>query len=142
MKEGRKYAIKLRASKNPISFDDAVYKRLTFPASSIKDFVIMKNDGFPTYHFANVVDDISMRVTHVFRGEEWITSTPKHIQLYKLFNHPNPVFAHLPTIQNKDRKKLSKRDKSTSVEHYISNYYLPEAIINSIALLGWTPKNM
>lgn len=102
---------------------------------------MIKSDGHPTYHLANVVDDHLMQVTHVLRGEEWLSSTPKHILLYKALGWKPPLFAHLPLLLNPDGSKLSKRSGDVHVEQYISKGYLPEAINNFVALLGWHPGN-
>jgi nondiscriminating glutamyl-tRNA synthetase len=99
--------------------------------------VLMKSDGFPTYHLANVVDDHLMRISHVIRGEEWLPSTPKHIQLYRDFGWEPPAFAHLPLLLNADRSKLSKRQGDVATEDYRQKGFLPEALINFVALLGW-----
>ena len=101
----------------------------------------MKSDGYPTYHFANVVDDHSMRISHVIRGEEWLPSLPKHIHLYNCFEWEVPQFAHLPLLLNHDKTKLSKRQGNVAVEDYIRKGYLEEAMINFIALLGWHDSN-
>ena len=99
--------------------------------------ILLKSDGFPTYHLANVVDDHLMNISHVIRGEEWITSTPKHLLLYDAFGWERPSFAHLPLLLNQDRTKLSKRQSDVAVEDYREQGYLPEALINFTALLGW-----
>jgi glutamyl/glutaminyl-tRNA synthetase len=101
----------------------------------------MKSDGFPTYHFANVVDDYLMRITHVIRGEEWLPSTPKHILLYKMFEIDTPTFAHLPLLLNMSGQKLSKRHGDVSVDSYKEQGYLPSALLNGLALLGWNPPH-
>ncbi len=97
----------------------------------------MKSDGYPTYHLANVVDDHIMKISHVIRGEEWLSSTPKHILLYDFFGWEKPQFAHLPLLLNPDRSKLSKRQGDVAVEDYRAKGYLKEALINFVALLGW-----
>jgi glutamyl/glutaminyl-tRNA synthetase len=101
----------------------------------------MKGDGYPTYHFANVVDDYLMRITHVIRGEEWLPSTPKHIILYKMFELDPPTFAHLPLLLNAKGQKLSKRQGDVSVTDYRDKGFLPEALVNGLALLGWNPPH-
>lgn len=121
------------------SFYDHVHGKLQFQNHVLDDTILVKSDGFPTYHLANVVDDHQMEITHVLRGEEWIASTPKHIQLYQAFGWTPPAFAHLPLLLNSDRSKLSKRSGDVHVEHYIDKGYLPEAINNFVALLGWHP---
>ena len=104
----------------------------------IDDKVLLKADGFPTYHLANVVDDRLMGVTHVVRAEEWITSTPIHVLLYRAFGWPEPVWAHMPLLRNADKSKISKRKNPTSVEWYRKEGFLPEALLNFLATLGWT----
>jgi len=115
------------------------HKHISFKNETQEDFIIIKSDGFPTYNFANVIDDHLMEITHVIRGEEFISSTPKHIQLYKAFNWPHPEFAHLPIILGPDRTKLSKRHGAESVLYYREQGYLKEAILNYMVLLGWNP---
>ncbi len=119
---------------------DLVYKDIVYDNKVLDDQVLLKSDGFPTYHLAVVVDDHLMQISHVIRGEEWIPSTPKHILLYKAFGWDAPAFAHLPLILNKDRSKLSKRQGDVSVEDYLAKGYLKDALINFVALLGWNPK--
>lgn len=116
-------------------------KKITFENSDIEDFIILKKDGFPTYHLANVVDDHLMEITHVIRGEDWIPSAPKHLMLYKAFDWSAPVFAHVPNVLGEDRKKLSKRRGAKSVLDFRDEGYLPEALLNYLLLLGWSPKN-
>lgn len=112
-------------------------KKISFAGKDTEDFVILKSDGFPTYHLANVVDDHLMEITHVFRGEEWISSTPKHLYLYESFGWEPPMFAHLPVILGTDKTKLSKRHGAKSVLDYRDEGYLKETILNYMALLGW-----
>src|SRR3972149_1904544 len=121
-----------------IIFCDAISKRVEFDSNHVDDQVLIKSDGYPTYHLANVVDDHLMKITHVIRGEEWLSSTPKHILLYDFFGWEKPVFAHLPLLLNPDRSKLSKRQGDVAVEDYKAKGYLKEALINFVALLGWT----
>lgn len=116
-------------------------KKITFENSEIEDFIILKKDGFPTYHLANVIDDHLMEITHVIRGEDWIPSAPKHIMLYKAFGWNLPFFAHVPNVLGEDRKKLSKRRGAKSVLDFKNEGYLPEALLNYLMLLGWSPKN-
>jgi glutamyl-tRNA synthetase len=116
---------------------DIVRGEVQFQNEMIDDQVLLKSDGFPTYHLANVVDDHLMGITHVIRGEEWLISTPKHILLYDYFGWPIPFFAHLPLLLNPDRSKLSKRQGDVAVEDYKKKGYLPEALLNFVALLGW-----
>lgn len=122
-----------------VSFDDLVRGQVTFRTETIDDQVLLKSDGFPTYHLANVVDDHLMEITHVIRAEEWLPSTPKHILLYEAFGWETPAFAHLPLLLNPDRSKLSKRQGDVAAEDYLAKGYLPEALVNFVALLGWNP---
>lgn len=123
-----------------IRFTDLVRGDIEFDSKTIDDQVLMKSDGFPTYHLANVVDDHMMHITHVIRGEEWLPSTPKHVILYQSFGWEHPHFAHLPLLLNPDRSKLSKRQGDVAVEDYKDKGYLPEALVNFVALLGWNPS--
>lgn len=116
-------------------------KEVSFDADNIEDFIILKADGFPTYHLANVIDDHLMGITHVIRGEDWIPSTPKHLLLYQAFGWTPPMFAHVPNVLGTDGKKLSKRKGAKSVMDYRSEGYLPEALLNYLMLLGWSPKD-
>ncbi len=141
IKDGEKYVIRFLVPKGKdIEIKDAVRGKIVINTDTVDDQVLMKSDGFPTYHLANVVDDHEMGVTHVFRGEEWVTSTPKHILLYNAFKWKAPKFAHLPLLLNADgKKKLSKRQGDVAVEDFIQKGYLKDALINFIALLGWNP---
>lgn len=114
-------------------------KEISFDNRTQEDFVILKSDGYPTYNFANVIDDHYMEVTHVIRGAEFISSTPKHLMIYQAFSWQPPQFAHLPLILGTDRSKLSKRHGARPVSEFKKDGYLPEAILNYMALLGWTP---
>ncbi|HOJ08347.1 MAG: glutamate--tRNA ligase [Ignavibacteriota bacterium] len=120
-----------------IKFDDVIRGHVEFESNNIDDQVLIKSDGYPTYHLANVVDDHLMKITHVIRGEEWLSSTPKHVLLYDAFDWERPVFAHLPLLLNPDRSKLSKRQGDVAVEDYRDKGFLKEALINFVALLGW-----
>ena len=131
---------KIQTKDNRIGWQDLVHDNVSFPVKVIEDFVAVKSDGFPTYHFASVVDDHLMNVTHVMRGDEWISSTPKHVLLYRAFGWHPPQFVHLPPILGQNHKKLSKREGAKSVVEYLEEGYLPEALINFLALLGWSPK--
>ncbi len=122
-----------------ITFQDIIRGSITIGCRTVDDQVLIKSDGFPTYHLAVVVDDHLMGITHVIRGEEWISSTPKHILLYKYFGWEAPLFAHLPLILNPDRSKLSKRQGDVAVEDYRAKGYLRDAIINFVTMLGWNP---
>jgi glutamyl-tRNA synthetase len=118
---------------------DDIRGDVEFEASALDDQVLLKSDGYPTYHLANVVDDHEMEISHVIRGEEWLPSTPKHVLLYRFFGYESPRFAHLPLLLNPDRSKLSKRQGDVAVEDYRAKGFLPEALINFVALLGWSP---
>jgi nondiscriminating glutamyl-tRNA synthetase len=122
-----------------IEFEDLIRGRLSFACDLLEDQILQKSDGFPTYHLAHLVDDHLMQITHVIRGEEWLSSTPKHILLYDYFGWTAPQFAHVPLLLNPDRSKLSKRQGDVSVEEYCRKGYLPEALVNFLALLGWNP---
>ncbi len=122
-----------------IAFDDVVRGRVEFMTTQLDDQVLMKSDGYPTYHLANVVDDYHMKITHVIRGEEWLPSVPKHVLLYQYFGWEVPVFAHLPLLLNPDKSKLSKRQGDVAVEDYRRKGYLSEALVNFVAFLGWNP---
>lgn len=144
LNSGDSYVIRLKVPETgTTSFTDVVRGEITVPNETIEDQVLMKSDGFPTYHLAVVVDDNEMGVTHILRGDEWIPSTPKHILLYQAFGWNNvPVYVHLPPVQRPDKtKKLGKRDGSTSVDLYRNEGYLPEALNNYLALQGWNPGN-
>ncbi|WP_027459241.1 glutamate--tRNA ligase [Deinococcus murrayi] len=117
---------------------DLLRDPITFQNREIDDKVLLKADGYPTYHLANVVDDRRMGVTHVVRAEEWIPSTPIHVLLYRAFGWPEPVWAHMPLLRNADRSKISKRKNPTSVEWYLDQGFLPEAMLNFLATMGWT----
>ena len=109
IKNGEDYVIRMYVPQGKTEFKDLIHGKVVFDNSTVDDQVIMKSDGFPTYHFANVVDDYMMRITHVIRGEEWLPSTPKHILLYKMFALDPPTFAHLPLLLDSAGRKLSKR---------------------------------
>lgn len=123
-------------------WEDAIgSKEISFENKNIEDFIILKKDGFPTYHLANVIDDHLMEISHVIRGEDWIPSAPKHIMLYNAFGWQVPVFAHVPNVLGTDGKKLSKRRGAKSVLDFKNEGILPEALLNYLMLLGWSPKN-
>lgn len=122
-----------------LSFEDGIRGRISFEAKDVDDQILLKSDGFPTYHLAVVVDDHLMEITHVLRGEEWISSTPKQVLLSQMLGWELPVYAHVPLLLNPDKTKLSKRKGDVSVESYLSKGYLPDALINFLALLGWNP---
>lgn len=135
------YVVRLKIPKDGFTeFKDLVYGKIRIENKTIDDQVIMKSDGYPTYHLASVVDDYLMKISHVIRGEEWLPSTPKHILLYKAFGWELPNFAHLPLLLNSDKSKLSKRQGDVATKNYLSKGYLPEALLNFVLLLGWNPK--
>ena len=135
------WRFRVKSQSEKIGWDDVVHGPVEFTSDVIEDFVIVKSDGFPTYHLASVVDDHDMKISHVLRGDEWISSTPKHLMLYEAFSWEPPLFVHLPPILGPNHKKLSKREGAKSVLEYIDEGYLPEAIVNFLALLGWAPKD-
>ncbi len=120
-------------------FTDLIRGEVRVQNELVDDQVLIKSDGFPTYHLANVVDDHHMKISHVIRGEEWLLSVPKHLQLYKAFGWQPPQMAHLSLLLNPDRSKLSKRQGDVAVEDYMAKGYLPQALVNFVALLGWNP---
>ena len=122
-----------------IAVDDLVFGRVEWPLDTIEDQIILKSDGFPTYHLAVVVDDHVMGITHIFRGEDWLPSTPKHLLIFRAFGWPVPPIAHFPNVLGPDSKKLSKRHGATKVEQFRADGYLPEAMVNYLALIGWAP---
>lgn len=137
--QGRAHVVRMKVPPNQtVRFEDCIRGPIQFDTSTVDDQVLIKSDGFPTYHLAAVVDDHLMQITHVIRGEEWLSSTPKHLLLYQFFGWQPPQFAHLPLIVNLEGKKLSKRDGAVSVEAYIEQGFLAEALINFLALLGWS----
>ncbi len=132
--------IRMKMPKEGITIlHDMIRGNVEFKNALIDDQVLLKSDGFPTYHFAVVVDDRLMGATHVIRGEDWLPSAPKHIVLYDMFGWEKPAFAHLPLLVNEEKQKLSKRKGDVSVEDFRQKGYLPEALINFIAFLGWNP---
>jgi glutamyl-tRNA synthetase len=133
--------LKIDRTKSDILVSDIVRGEVSFSTAQIDDQVLMKSDGYPTYHLANVVDDHLMQITHVIRGEEWLPSTPKHVQLYEYFGWEPPQFVHLPLLLNPDRSKLSKRQGDVATEDYRTKGFLPRALINFIALLGWNTSD-
>jgi glutamyl-tRNA synthetase len=125
-----------------ITFTDIIRGDITFNSDTIDDQVLMKSDGYPTYHMAVVIDDHLMEITHIMRGEEWISSTPKHILLYKAFGFELPIFAHIPIYLNPDGKgKMSKRKGTVSAQSFLDRGYLPEALLNFFMILGWARKD-
>jgi nondiscriminating glutamyl-tRNA synthetase len=140
--KGEEYVVRLKLPPNrDIKFKDIIRGDITINTNDLDDQVLLKSDGFPTYHLAVVIDDHLMGITHIVRGEEWLPSTPKHVYLYEAFGWEKPTYVHLPTVLNKDRKKLSKRHGDVSVEDFRKKGYLPEALVNYLALVGWTPED-
>ncbi len=137
--EQQPYVIRLKV---PLTgdciFEDGIKGRISYPWADVDDQILLKSDGFPTYHLANVVDDHLMEITHVIRGDEWMSSTPKHIMLYEAFGWTPPVFMHMPLLLGKEGKKLSKRKNPTSIFYYRDSGYLPEAFVNFLTLMGYS----
>ncbi len=142
-KEDKKYVIRLKVPlSGETTFYDEIHGKITVKNSELEDLILLKSDGYPTYHLANVIDDHMMGITHVMRADEWIPSTPYHVILYNAFGWEVPKFVHLPVILAPDGKgKLSKRHGATSVREFKKLGILPEALINYLALLGWSPGN-
>ena len=121
-----------------ITFHDLIHGPVTFKNATLDDFILIKSDGYPTYHLANVIDDHLMTISHVLRADEWLSSTSRHVLLYQVLNWQPPQFAHLPMILGPDRAKLSKRHGATNIKDYQRQGYLPDAVINFLTLLGWS----
>lgn len=137
---GEKFVIRQKINtEGSTEFQDLIRGKVSIKNELLDDQILLKSDGYPTYNFANVVDDHFMEITHITRGDEYISSTPKYIQLYENFGWEVPLFAHLPLLLNPDRSKLSKRQGDVAVEDYIRKGYLKEAIINFVVMLGWNP---
>jgi nondiscriminating glutamyl-tRNA synthetase len=140
LKQNIPHVIRLKMPESGVwQFTDTIRGNVSVQNELIDDQILIKSDGFPTYHLANVIDDHYMQITHVIRGEEWLLSVPKHLQLYQAFKWEPPLMAHLPLLLNPDRSKLSKRQRDVAVEEYLKKGYLPECLINFVALLGWNP---
>ena len=122
------------------SFDDVIYGRITAPNEELDDMILIKSDGYPTYNFANVVDDHLMEITHVVRGNEYLSSAPKYNRLYEAFGWEIPVYVHCPVITDENHKKLAKRRGDASFEDLMELGFVPEAVVNYVALLGWSPS--
>ena len=137
-------AIKFRMERGPVIIPDLVVgdvrRELTDREADDPDFVIVRSDGQPVFHFVNVVDDLEMGITHVIRGEDHLSNTPKHIALFRAFGAAPPAYAHIPLILNPDGTKMSKRDTGASLTNYTREGYVPEAVVNYLCLLGWSPK--
>jgi glutamyl-tRNA synthetase len=138
-------AIKFKMRREPITIPDLVVgevkRELTDREITDPDFVIVRSDGQPVFHFVNVIDDLEMGITHVIRGEDHLSNTAKHIALFEAFGVQSPQYAHIPLILNLDGSKMSKRDTGASLTHYLENGFAPEAVLNYLCLLGWSPKN-
>lgn len=138
IKAGEKHVIRMRIPRDKtITFNDDIRGDVSFQGHTVDDQVLLKSDGFPTYHLAHVVDDHLMDIDLVVRGEEWLSSLPKHLLLFKWLEWEAPRYAHVPLLLNKDKSKLSKRQNAVSVEEYMEKGYLPEAMLNFLAMLGW-----
>lgn len=136
---GEKFVIRLKVPVNEnVTFNDLIRGDITISTNELDDQILLKSDGYPTYHLGVVVDDYLMKISHVIRAEEWISSTPKHVLLYKAFGWELPIFVHLPILRNSDKSKLSKRKNPVWVSWYLKDGFLPEAILNFLALMGWS----
>ena len=134
------HVIRLKApDEGTLAIDDLVHGHIEWQAETIEDQVLLKSDGFPTYHLAVVIDDHVMEISHIMRGDEWVASVPKHLLIYRAFGWDVPPMAHVPSVLGPDGKKLSKRHGSTAVSQFREDGYLPEALINYLALVGWSP---
>ncbi len=139
MKADTPHTVRLKVpSEGETSYEDYSRGTIRFKNPEIDDQILLKSDGYPTYHLANVVDDHLMGITHVIRAEEWLTSTPKHVLLYRAFGWEQPAFIHLPLLRNKDKSKISKRKNPVSLDWYKDKGYLQEALLNFLALMGWS----
>jgi glutamyl-tRNA synthetase len=137
--EGRGPVVRFKTPlEGSITFHDAIHGDTTFDLATLDDFVMLKSDGFPTYHLAYIVDDEAMKITHVLRGDEWIPSAPRHMLIYRALGVEPPVIAHLPRVLGPDSAKLSKRHGAESVFEYRDKGYLPDAVVNFLALIGWS----
>ncbi|RKY86523.1 glutamate--tRNA ligase [candidate division KSB1 bacterium] len=139
--EGKPHAVRFWIPEGSTIFEDRVYGKVEFDNAELENFVILRSDGFPTYHLAVVVDDHEMGITHVIRGDDHLSNTPKHILLYQALDWTLPEFAHVPLILGTDKKRLSKRHGAASIIEYKNAGILPEAMVNYLALLGWSPRD-
>ena len=141
LKENTPYVVRMKIPRDTtVKYKDLILGEVTFPTNDIDDQILIKSDGFPTYHFAVVVDDHLMKITHVMRGNDWVPSTPKHVLLYQAFGWELPYFAHIPNIKELGAgKKLSKRYGAVSAREFLDEGYLPEALLNFLMFLGWNP---
>ena len=138
-KAGERHVVRLRMPAETIVVEDMIRGRVEFPAEALDDFVLVRSDGHPLYHFCVCVDDVDMKITHVIRGDDHLANTPKHVALFQALGFPPPRFAHLGMILGTDKKKLSKRHGAAAVEEWRDEGILPEALFNFLALLGWAP---
>ncbi|HUF24314.1 MAG TPA: glutamate--tRNA ligase [Vicinamibacterales bacterium] len=138
---GEPHALRFMVPSGTTGFDDTVHGRIEFANTDIEDFVVLRSDGYPTYHLSVVADDVDMQVSHIVRGDDHISNTPKHVLIFEALGRPVPAFAHVPLILGTDKKRLSKRHGATSVMEYARQGILPEALFNFLALLGWSPGN-
>ena len=138
-RSAEKFVVRLKMPAEPIIVDDLIRGRVEFPAEALDDFVLVRSDGHPLYHFTVCVDDADMRITHVLRGDDHLANTPKHVALFRALGAEVPAFAHLGMILGTDRKKLSKRYGAAAVEEWREQGIFPEALVNFLALLGWSP---
>jgi glutamyl-tRNA synthetase len=136
---GERHVVRLKMPDETIVVEDLIRGRVEFPAEALDDFVLVRSDGHPLYHFCVCVDDVDMRITHVLRGDDHLANTPKHVALFRALGAPVPRFAHLGMILGTDKKKLSKRHGAAAVEEWRDAGILPEALVNFLALLGWAP---
>lgn len=137
--ESENFVIRLKVPDNQdITFEDVIRGKITINTSQIDDQILIKSDGFPTYHLAVVVDDHLMEISHVIRADEWISSTPKHVLLYQSLGWQLPIYAHVPLLRNTDKSKLSKRKNPVWASWYLEQGYLPEAVLNFLSLMGWS----
>ena len=142
LKNGEKYVIRQAMPKEGVtSYNDLVYGKIEIENKVLEDQILLKSDGYPTYNFANVIDDHLMNITHVTRGNEYLSSTPKYLLLYEAFGWESPEYIHLPHVVKVDGTKISKRNKDDNLMDLLNEGYLPEAIINYLALLGWSPED-
>ena len=142
IQKGEKYVIRLKVPQNrTLTVNDDILGEIKWESNTVDDQVLLKSDGFPTYHLGVVVDDVAMKITHITRGFEWLSSVPKHLLLFEAFGYKVPVMAHLPLILDPSGGKLAKRKGAVSTKEFLDEGYLPEALLNFIMLLGWSPKD-
>ncbi len=139
MNSGEDYVVRLNVPQGSTVFEDIIYGTVNVDHSEIDDFILVRSDGSPTYNFTNVIDDNNMGITHVIRGEDHLSNTPKQILIYRSLGMAVPDFAHLPMILGPDKKRLSKRHGAPGVQEFKDDGYLPDALLNGLVLLGWNP---